>query len=800
MDNDFKKLEKVMDVFSLVDRDVPSTEEIIQVFEALATVIQNNKSELSETLVSEIEKTKNEVSSQTNQTLEELDELKVRLGELVRKVKDLRLQKGDDGYTPIKGVDYFDGKDGKDYILTEEDRDTLLLDVLSQVPDPQDIAPEVIAEKVNQSKVLIKPSQVEGLSDIERIAKANAFAGDVRIGVSKTELKALEKRVKTIESNPSNGTGTVDSIVAGAGISVDSTDPANPIVSATGSGTGDMSAETYDPQNIADDAFDRANHTGTQAISTITNLQTSLDSKVDENAAITGATKTKITYDAKGLVTAGADATTADIADSTNKRYVTDAQLTVIGNTSGTNTGDQNLTPYFHKTNDDTDDITVGTTNKFATAAEKTKLGFITVTQAVDLDTIESDTATNNAKVSNATHTGEVTGSTALTVDKTAITGKTEVTATGTDYVLISDTSDSGNLKKALVSDLTGSGGSVAWGGITGTLADQTDLQTALDAKQDVLTGLTASVAELNILDGVTATAAELNALDGITATVTELNYTDGVTSAIQTQLNAKAPLASPTFTGTVTLPTGLTGIIRADSGVVSVDTDVTDIVSAASTTAAGKVELATDAETNTGTDTTRAITPSNLEAWTGSAQVTTVGTLASGAVPTTLLTGIIPDARMPDLTGDVTTSEGAVATTIANGAVTDAKISSTADVMLSTITFVIDGGGSAITTGIKGDLEIPFNCTINRATALADQSGSIVVDIWKDSYTNYPATDADSITASAPVTISTATKSQDTTLSGWTTTITAGDILRFNVDSASTVTRVTISLKVTKT
>ena len=40
------------------------------------------------------------------------------------------------------------------------------------------------------------------------------------------------------------------------------------------------------------------------------------------NSSITGATKTKITYDAKGLVTAGADATTADIADSTNKRYV----------------------------------------------------------------------------------------------------------------------------------------------------------------------------------------------------------------------------------------------------------------------------------------------------------------------------------------------------------------------------------------------------------------------------------------------------------------------------------------------
>jgi len=117
----------------------------------------------------------------------------------------------------------------------------------------------------------------------------------------------------------------------------------------------------------------------------------------------------------------------------------------------------------------------------------------------------------------------------------------------------------------------------------------------------------------------------------------------------------------------------------------------------------------------------------------------------------------------------------------------------------VSAIEFVIDGGGSAISTGIKGDIEIPFACTINRVTLLADQSGSIVVDIWKDTYANFPPTDADSITASAVPTISAATKSQDTTLTGWTTSISAGDILRFNVDSATSITRVTLSLKVTR-
>jgi len=114
-------------------------------------------------------------------------------------------------------------------------------------------------------------------------------------------------------------------------------------------------------------------------------------------------------------------------------------------------------------------------------------------------------------------------------------------------------------------------------------------------------------------------------------------------------------------------------------------------------------------------------------------------------------------------------------------------------------IAFIIDGGGSAITTGQKGHLEIPFACTITQVTMLADQSGSIVVDIWKDTYANFPPTDADSITASAPPTISSAQKSQDSTLSGWTTSISAGDILAFNVDSCSTIERATISLKVEK-
>jgi len=70
------------------------------------------------------------------------------------------------------------------------------------------------------------------------------------------------------------------------------------------------------------------------------------------------------------------------------------------------------------------------------------------------------------------------------------------------------------------------------------------------------LTGVTSTAAEINILDGVTSTAAELNLLDGVTATTAELNHVDGVTSNVQTQMDTKAPVADPTFTGTATAPT----------------------------------------------------------------------------------------------------------------------------------------------------------------------------------------------------------------------------------------------------
>jgi hypothetical protein len=127
--------------------------------------------------------------------------------------------------------------------------------------------------------------------------------------------------------------------------------------------------------------------------------------------------------------------------------------------------------------------------------------------------------------------------------------------------------------------------------------------------------------------------------------------------------------------------------------------------------------------------------------------------------------------------------------------------------VRTQTLTFVIahfTSPGANIATGFSGVLVVPWACTITQVTLLsadpAITSGSIVIDIWKDTYANYPPTVADTITASAKPTITSGIKSQDAVLTGWTTTIAAGDILAFNVDSVTALKRVRVDLQVTLT
>ncbi len=110
--------------------------------------------------------------------------------------------------------------------------------------------------------------------------------------------------------------------------------------------------------------------------------------------------------------------------------------------------------------------------------------------------------------------------------------------------------------------------------------------------------------------------------------------------------------------------------------------------------------------------------------------------------------------------------------------------------------TIVIDGQGSAPVANSKLYFRFGYAGTITKVSLLADVSGSIVLDVWKDTYANYPPTIADTITASAKPTLSSAIKSEDSSLTGWTVSFSAGDCFAVNVDSASTLTKATLTIE----
>ena len=285
--------------------------------------------------------------------------------------------------------------------------------------NPHDVTKaDLSIENVDNTSDANKPISTEAATALSGKLSNSATPADVDASLNRRYVTDAQLVVVGNTSGANTGDQTlptktsdltndslVASIGAGTNISVDNTDPRNPIVNATGTATGEANTASnvgagtglFKEKDAVDLRFkslvEGTNVTFTVGVDSITinaaggagavdsvfgrigqvvaesgdytkaqvglgNVdntsdankpistlqQTALDLKVDENAAITASTKTKITYDAKGLVTGGTDATTADIGVSTDKNYVTDAEKTVIGNTSNTNTGDQTIT------------------------------------------------------------------------------------------------------------------------------------------------------------------------------------------------------------------------------------------------------------------------------------------------------------------------------------------------------------------------------------------------------------------------------------------------------------------------
>ena len=213
--------------------------------------------------------------------------------------------------------------------------------------------------------------------------------------------------------------------------------------------------------------------------------------------------------------------------------------------------------------------VVAGTVDGRDVATDGTKLDTIETSATADQTGAEIKAAYEAESDTNAYTDAEVTKLAGIEASAD-VTDTTNVTAAGAlmdsevdadikTLVLPASTTIS-TFGASLVDDATAAD-ALSTLGLTATAAELNALDgiTSTVAELNILDGVTAATAELNILDGVTSTAAELNILDGVTSTAAELNFVDGVTSNVQTQLDAKAALAGPTFTGVPAAPTAAT-------------------------------------------------------------------------------------------------------------------------------------------------------------------------------------------------------------------------------------------------
>jgi hypothetical protein len=96
------------------------------------------------------------------------------------------------------------------------------------------------------------------------------------------------------------------------------------------------------------------------------------------------------------------------------------------------------------------------------------------------------------------------------------------------------------------------------------------------------------------------------------------------------------------------------------------------------------------------------------------------------------------------------------------------------------------DTGGSALTAGSVVYFTVPYACTISGWNITVD-AGTVTFDIWKIATGTAIPTVTNTITASAKPALSTGTALHSTSMSGWTTSVTANDIVGIQLNTVAT-------------
>jgi hypothetical protein len=146
-------------------------------------------------------------------------------------------------------------------------------------------------------------------------------------------------------------------------------------------------------------------------------------------------------------------------------------------------------------------------------------------------------------------------------------------------------------------------------------------------------------------------------------------------------------------------------------------------------------------------------------------------------------LSGSAGCGQMPALTSDVTTSAGSCTTTVANIGGTSA---STVKTRSFGTTFGDTSAIGALTSGSIVYFTVPYACTI-AAWDISVDAGTVTFDIWKIATGTAIPTVSNTITASAKPALSTGTSLHSTSMSGWTTAVTANDIFGIQLNTVAT-------------
>ena len=346
-------------------------------------------------------------------------------------------------------------------------------------------------------------------------------------------------------------------------------------------------------------------------------------------------------------------------------------------------------------------------------AITTTSLGAATTAQVALLAPIASPTFTGTLTAAAITDTG-LTDNTALIAGAGGALASSSVTSTELGYVH----------------------------GVTSAIQDQINALSSATATTVSPTFTGTLTAPIIVDSGLTAnTVVYANGnktLSSSPTTATELGYVHGVTSAIQTQLNALAPLASPTFTGTVS---GITASMVGAATMAQVNTAIQAVVGAAP--AALATLQAIDAQLSTDESAVSALTtvvsskaPINNPAFTGT--VTGITATMVGAIPTSQASsfattasvgaitaasiGAIPSTQLASL---ATTASVAAITATSLGAATTAQVSALAPLASPTFTGTVNGITASMVGAIPTTQASSFATTASVAAITASSLGA---------------------------------------------------------------------------